>query len=390
METAKHLSLYLSGLKAIQVRFQYFHGVVAICLSLVAAITTFAQESTETYQSEMQAACDANVSKGLPAVFAAVVSSDNTPIILSAGVRKFGDPTAVTSDDKIHIGSCTKAMTSVLIARLVELGKLDWDQSIAESFPDLVEKIHADYHDVSLVQLLGHQGHIAANASNWHAHRRLPIVERRERIMLDNLAKPRGPEAAADFHYSNLGYMIAGHMAEVATGQPWEDLIREFIFQPLEIATAGFGPPSLKGDLTQPWGHSLFNGAEWQSSQLDNSEALGPAGTVHLSIADWAKFHRLFFKDSKQTLLTKESIARLLKPGANNYALGWGVVNRPWAKGTALSHSGSNTMWTATVWIAPATNHAYIVATNSSKDDSTQVLDKLVGKVIELSGKYNK
>ena len=40
------------------------------------------------------------------------------------------------------------------------------------------------------------------------------------------------------------------------------------------------------------------------------------------------------------------------------------MVERPWAGGRALAHAGSNTMFLATVWIAPARNRVLMVATN--------------------------
>ncbi len=46
------------------------------------------------------------------------------------------------------------------------------------------------------------------------------------------------------------------------------------------------------------------------------------------------------------------------------YALGWMVVDRDWAKGTALTHGGSNTMWFAIVWLAPNRKAAFLAATN--------------------------
>ena len=37
----------------------------------------------------------------------------------------------------------------------------------------------------------------------------------------------------------------------------------------------------------------------------------------------------------------------------DGYALGWKVLNRPWANGRALMHNGSSTMFYVVVWMAP-------------------------------------
>ncbi len=47
--------------------------------------------------------------------------------------------------------------------------------------------------------------------------------------------------------------------------------------------------------------------------------------------------------------------------------MGWVVLdNQPWTGGPALTHSGSNTMWFAVVWLAPAKDFAVLVACNQA------------------------
>ena len=55
--------------------------------------------------------------------------------------------------------------------------------------------------------------------------------------------------------YSNVGYALAGLMAEQVTGHSWEDLMRKRVFEPLGMLSAGFGPPGHAGRVDQPWGH---------------------------------------------------------------------------------------------------------------------------------------
>jgi len=65
---------------------------------------------------------------------------------------------------------------------------------------------------------------------------------------------------AGDFEYSNLGFIIAGAIAEARTGKAWKDLIRAQIFAPLGIADAGFGAPGTPGKVDQPRGHKQMAG----------------------------------------------------------------------------------------------------------------------------------
>jgi hypothetical protein len=84
--------------------------------------------------------------------------------------------------------------------------------------------------------------------------------------------------------------------------------------------------------------------------------------------------------------LTQESIDTLHTiPGARRegYALGWVVLQRDWALGDALSHSGSNTMNFAVIWIAPAQQRGVLLATNVAHTDTPAEIDALAFMLIQ-------
>ena len=146
--------------------------------------------------------------------------------------------------------------------------------------------------------------------------------------------------------------------------------------------SAGFGPPGLPRKTDQPWGHNRSEG-EWRPHQSDNAEALGPAGRVHASFADWAKFLAMQLPGGKSLGLDRKALDKLITP-TGNYAGGWRVTKRPWGKGTVLTHSGSNTMWYAIVWVAPQLDRTFLVATNSRDDKSHPTCDQMIGKLIRI------
>src|SRR5262249_44376275 len=86
----------------------------------------------------------------LPALVAAVIQKGKIAGLGAVGVRRAGHAERVTLEDRFHIGSCTKSMTATLCAILIEQGKLRWDTTIAESFPDLADKIRPEYRSVTL------------------------------------------------------------------------------------------------------------------------------------------------------------------------------------------------------------------------------------------------
>ena len=94
----------------------------------------------------------------LPALAVVVVKDGQICDRRAVGVRKWGDPTPVTTNDVFHLGSCTKSMTATLTAMLIDEGKLRWDTTIAEVFPELKGKVDKQYERVTVEQLLHHRG----------------------------------------------------------------------------------------------------------------------------------------------------------------------------------------------------------------------------------------
>ena len=322
-----------------------------------------------------------------PGLFAAVIDGEGVRAIGASGVRKQGSSEEVTVKDLVHLGSLTKAMTSTMLATLVEDGTFPdgWETTIADVFPELVDEIDEDYHSVHLSQLVRMKGGIARDAADWWSYYGNPdVVRKRYALVRDNLMESSAG-STGQFLYSNLSYMVAGAMAEKLTGKRWETLMEERIFTPLGITTAGFGAPGIPGGVDQPWGHRRDEGGAWAPNQWGNSAALGPAGTVHLSIEDWAKFIELWFADESPAVLNRSTLNELMTPDSGNYAAGWVVGQEGWAGGVALSHTGTNLSWYATLWVAPNRNFAVLAVANGVENDlngTHSTLDAIVSSLI--------
>ena len=127
-------------------------------LFLVAATACAAPVEGNTKSKKIEAALAEAVAEAkVPGMVAAITSSEGVLAIGAAGGRKDGADAKLTQQDLIHLGSCTKAMTSVLLANLVAEGKLTWDTSLITILPELKGKIHSDYHAVTVWQLLTHR-----------------------------------------------------------------------------------------------------------------------------------------------------------------------------------------------------------------------------------------
>jgi len=328
----------------------------------------------------------------LPGMAAAVVADGRIVAIGAAGVRRRGGPERVTTDDRFHVGSCTKAMTATLCAILVQEGKLTWDTTPEQVFPDLREGFRPEFRKVTLRQLLTHRSGTPKDLDRgglWGRLRRFDGEPTEVRRLLVQRVLGQAPECepGTKFVYSNAGYAIAGHVAETVAGKPWEDLMREKLFMPLGMKSADFEAPGTKDANDQPRGHTASGKPVEPGPDADNPPALGPAGTVHCSIADWARFVALHLGDvpGSPQLLRTETLATLHTPFQGEpprYALGWMLVERDWAGGTALTHSGSNTLWFAVAWLAPAKHAAVLVACNQGGTEAEKACDEVASVLV--------
>jgi len=323
----------------------------------------------------------------LPSVAAAIITKDNI-VAVAVGNRVRGEKIPVTVLDRYHHGSNTKAMTATLIGVLVDEGKLTWDTTLGKLFPEIAD-MHPDFKSVTVRRLLAHRsgldGTYPVRPANWHDYRTAPI-ELRKRYTQMCLSEAPAYEAGTQYKYSNKNYVIAGAIAEKLVGKPYETILQDKLLQPLGIRSAGFGPAGTSGQKDQPWPHKFENG-KWivvpNTPMADNPPVLAPAGRVHCSVPDLAKFVQAHV--SRDPLLKPETWRALHEEvDGGPMALGWLVVGRSWAKGNALNHAGNNTLNHSVIWAAPNAGFGFIACTNAATPDSAKAMDELIGKLLPL------
>jgi CubicO group peptidase (beta-lactamase class C family) len=349
----------------------------------------------------------------LPALAAAVIKKGKIVSAGAVGTRRAGVNIPVTINDRFHIGSNTKAMTALLAAMLVEEGKLQWTSTVSDVFPELKGEMNSRLRVATLQQLLSHTSGIpyenkdlakvlaesCSQEGNLDELRYWFVRKWSEYRLLD--------EPGAGFAYSNLGYTIAGAMIERRAGRTWEELITEKVFKPLKMRTAGLGPQSSIGKIDAPLGHTVVRGKVkpmFAGPNGDNPLIIGPAGSAHMSVLDFARWAGWNAGEGKRRpkLVKVETIRKLHTPvvkmsarGNRNvgtpaegkYALGWVAFRPDWSPYPLLMHSGSNGMNLAKIWIDPKRDFAMVFMTNIGGSMADQALDALAGKLYARFGK---
>ena len=308
------------------------------------------------------------------ALAAGYARGDDAPTLLASGRLHIGSARDVHTDAPWHIGSITKSFTATLMLMLVERGRLELDTPIGAYLADSEPDMHADWRSRTLRQLLSHTAGLPSNATLLQMLKSETDDPSHDRLaILRPLWNKRAPAATGRFAYSNIGYALAGHIAEQVTGKRWETLIRSEIAEPLGLASLDFGPPR-GGDA--PWGHRSVLGFKRPvdpngRKRADNPAWMGPAGRLHLTLGDliiWGQAHLQARRgEAPKGFLGAASCRTMQTEVAESYGLGWVVQLREGSDQPLIWHNGSNTMWYAILVLAPGPDVALAVAVNANQ-----------------------
>lgn len=330
----------------------------------------------------------------VPALSAVLVIDGQTVAVGVAGKRKSGSPNDALLTDAFHLGSVTKAMTGFLLGKLVEQGKMRWDMTIKEVFPEAAHPAlgaRAEHLKVTVAQLMAHE-HGMKNQGDGSPNKSLTF-RRMEYVLAAVKSAPQAPQYGG-------GVIIAAAMAERIMGAPWETLIQTHVFNPLGMTSIRMGQASPNG-VSGIWEHSI-SGASLMPRPIPSAgqsaaEPHAPAGrNVHASIGDLAKFlaaNMTYAKHRPNVLLqgTLTQTHNALGPGSNR--INGGVYSQGGWQRTAsplggprpvITKNGLNGFNYSDTWVSPWENVAYATMTNVSAPRGNAALNDMNAELIAL------
>ncbi len=294
---------------------------------------------------------------------------------VAAGVLSLRTGWPVTTDALFLPGSIGKLYTATLIMMLVDEGKVDVDKPIRTYLPGFQVLDPRASEIVTVRDLLTHTSgfdgdHFVDTGRGDDALARY----------VDGCADlPQIADPGLIWTYSNSGYAILGRIVEVVTGQTFEDVLRERIFEPLELKhTVTFAEdvivhPAAVGHVPDPddpsqlivsptWGlYRTFGpmGAAVVASagdvlafvQLHLSGGLGPDGTRLLSADLVAKM--------------QEPQVRLVDDTVLGEAWGLGWILDHWGEVEVIGHDGNSIGQNAFMRVAPQEGFGFCLQTNT-------------------------
>jgi len=214
------------------------------------------------------------------------------------GVRELGKPDKVDAHTVFMIASNTKGLTTLMLAKLVDDGKLGWDQKVTQVYPAFRLGSDATTRQVLVKQLICACTGIPRRDLEWllNTHADTPASDTFKQLA-DTEPTSKFGEV---FQYSNLmasaaGY-IGGHIAHPGNelGAAYDETMREDVLGPLGMSETTFDyARALGGDHASPHGDTI-DGKQVVANMAINYTVLPfrPAGAAWSSVDDMSKYVR--------------------------------------------------------------------------------------------------
>lgn len=390
-----------------------------LCLTSL-ALATVAAASANSYHDQYLTARLAAVraSNPVPALTAAVWTHSEIAGKGVVGRRREGTSTLAQIYDRFHIGSITKPMTSTLVAELIERGTLpSYGLSLNTTHSWIFQSPNTWWAQYRTAPLLSYLSHVDGMhyqplnepADEYASYGVTNLMTRRRAYTKDAVRdQPYGPVGTKRIYAG--GHIVAASMMESTTGIKWETLVDTYVFTPLGMTSAGFGPMSSTSSVTGPYEHSWNGSASvprtWPANYTYEPHA--PAGrNVHSNIQDLVKFGASHLNASANStrILTDSSINTLRTvhyPNATNENNEISVMTPAWMLSTrtingvsnqGFWHNGDNGYNYAWLEVLPGANLSFAIATNVGSGGTNSpggpAINAMKSHCIDLHEHYN-
>ncbi|WP_431842040.1 serine hydrolase domain-containing protein [Calidifontibacter indicus] len=289
-----------------------------------------------------------------------------------------------TTDTPYRIGSLTKTFVAVAVLQLVAEGLIDLDDPVTDHLPELGDSMRR----VPVAALLNH-------SSGLHADTEGPWWERSDGVTWEELLPSirRAHRVGARFHYSNVGYAVAGEIVARQRNCSWFEAVRQRILAPLGMTRNSYDRP---GDAAPGWAvhpHTDLLHAE----PTHDSRAMAPAGQLWSTVLDLAVWAR-FLARGDARVLPDDLRLDMQVPGVIDdtasgrwvraYGLGLDIFNID--RRRFIGHGGSMPGYLAALRIDPTNGDGFVVQANTTGNfdldlgyDLSEMLDESLPRDVQ-------
>ncbi|MDP1723664.1 MAG: serine hydrolase domain-containing protein [Alphaproteobacteria bacterium] len=323
----------------------------------------------------------------VPGISIAIVENGEIVFEKGYGVKKWGEQDHINEHTLMKIGSISKSMTTLLMAKLIEEGKFKWCTKVQEIYPDF--QVDDDVLSKTFVM------EQLASGSTGMPRKDLPmILNYKSKDVFQQLATTKPTtESKETFQYNNQMITAVGYVSAHAVypkksmDQAFCDLMVEKVFEPMGMIQTTFTPIE---NFALPHSKTIDGKVQFLSLQDDEfSDFQKPAGGIWSSAHDMALYlitelqnginpfgKRIF---DKQNLMYRR-IPQIKLGHDSYYGLGWGLTK---PKGiNCIRHGGGTFGFKSMLRFYPDKKCGFIILTNGVAGDFLH--DYISSKILEL------
>jgi CubicO group peptidase (beta-lactamase class C family) len=291
--------------------------VIVALFTLGAAAKPPAQSSETSADKQIDAVFSGVTSPDAPGL-AVLVRKNGRPVFERGyGVRDLRSKAKIDAHSNLRLASFTKQFTAMAVMLLVHDGKLRYDETLTEIFPDF-----PSYgKPITVRNLLNHTSGLPdyedlmdavekAKGTIWTREKQIQDAE-----VLELLKKEKNGKFApgTSWSYSNSGYVVLGIVIAKVSGESYGEFLRARIFAPLKMNHSIVFEKGKNEVPNRAFGHSKENNALKETDQSATSATLGDGG-IYSNLEDLAKWddalrnHTLLSEKEFQPALTLEKL----------------------------------------------------------------------------------
>lgn len=334
----------------------------------------------------------------IPGAAVALTDRKRTLFAGGVGVRELGRPEPVDGDTQFMIASNTKGMATLLLAKLVDEGKLRWDQPVTQVYPAFKLGSPETTAKVLVRHLVCACTGLPRKDMQWLLNTR-PDTPAADTFVQLAATQPTSGFGEV-FQYNNLmasaaGY-IGGHLAhpDMELGRAFDLAMREKIFVPLGMTATGFdSAAAMRGNWARPHAFDIDGRTVASVSEgMRLNEAVmpfRPAGGAWSSAADLIKYVRFELNqgrlDDGRQWITAANLLERRKPGVlsgEDEYYGMGLEQGEIGGVKVIHHGGSLGGYKTDILFVPEAGVGAVILTNA--DQGRALLAAFQRRLLEI------
>ncbi len=312
----------------------------------------------------------------IPGMAVAIIKDGKVQKLTTYGVKDLISKEAVDENTLFMIGSNTKAFTGILMASLAEQGVLSLDDPIKKWLPHFKLRDPWVAEHLTIADALSHragfetfQGDFMVFDSNLTPNQ---IIEKYSKLKPTHAFRTK-------WGYFNVGYMLAGEIVKVATGESWDKMVKDSIFTPLGMDNTLALSSDIATAKNRTKAHT-YNRGKIVEIPYGDIDLVAPAGSISSSIKDMSIWVKTLLNNGAlgtATVINPDAINTSISPFSiesegghpfntsyfSLYGLGWGIVD--YEEHRVIAHTGGIHGYVTSVTTVPEEGIGIVILTNT-------------------------